>query len=225
MESRVGEGEKVGRDFDDSACEFCEDYKKAGLSRSSKILFDLLVEDGVKDKSVLELGSGAGGFSIELLRHGASNVVGIDLSPEMVKVATELSRESGFGDRAKFEQGNGAIASLPRVDIVIMDKVICCYSDIGSLLKNATGASQSIVGFVAPRGEGLLKWPLRFGVWIVNIVEKRRHRILFYVHSLEKLEKTLQDSGFTLQKKRGSRMWLGFFYKLNSQSQMITILG
>src|SRR5262245_8498666 len=191
MEPGASEGEKVGHAFDESACEFCEDYKKSGLSKSSKTLFDLLVEDGVKDKSVLELGSGAGGFSIELLRRGASGVVGVDLSPEMVKTATQLSQESGFSDRARFEQGNGATASLPRADIVIMDKVICCYSDIGSLLKNATGASQSIVGFVAPRGEGLLKWPLKFGVWIMNIVEKRRHRILFYVHSLEELDKTL----------------------------------
>jgi len=216
MESSADEGEKVGRDFDESACEFCEDYKKSGLSRSSKILLDFLVEEGVKDRSVLEVGSGAGGFLIELLKHGASSAAGIDLSSEMVKTATELSQQSGFGDRSKFEQGNGATAILPRSDIVILDKVICCYSDISSLLKNTTRASQGLLGFVTPRGEGILKWPLRFGVWAVNLIEKRRHRILFYVHSLEKLDKTLQDSGFKLQKKRGSRMWIAFFYKTTS---------
>ncbi len=216
MESSADEGEKVGRDFDESACEFCDNYKKSGLSRSSKILFDFLVEEGVKDRSVLEVGSGAGGFLIELLKQGASSAAGIDLSSQMVKTATELSQQSGFGDRAKFEQGNGATASLPRSDIVIMDKVICCYSDISSLLKNTTGASQGLLGFVAPRGEGVLKRPLRFGVWVANLVQKRRHSILFYIHSLEKLDKTLQDSGFKLQKKRGSRIWLAFLYKTTS---------
>ena len=82
MESSADEGEKVGRDFDESACEFCDDYKKSGLSRSSKILFDFLVEEGVKDRSVLEVGSGAGGFLIELLKQGASSAAGIDLSSE-----------------------------------------------------------------------------------------------------------------------------------------------
>ena len=207
------EGEKVGTDFNESACEFCEKYKTQGLSKSSKILFDFILEEGVKGRSVLEIGSGAGGFLVELLKQGASNVVGVDLSPEMVKTATELSQQNGFGDRAKFEQGNGATSSLPRSDIVIMDKVICCYSDIGSLLKNTTGASQGLLGFVAPRGEGMWKWPLKFGVWLTNLVEKRRHKILFYVHSLQDLDKTLRDSGFKLQTKRGSRMWLAFLYK------------
>ena len=162
MDSNLDEGEKVARDFDESACEFCDKYKTSGLSRSSKTLLDFLVEEGVKERTTLELGCGAGGFTMELLKQGAANAVGIDLSPEMIKVATELSRTNGFEDRAKFEQGNAATASLPPSDIVIMDKVICCYSDIDSLLKNSTGATRSLVGFVAPRGEGVVKWPLRF---------------------------------------------------------------
>jgi hypothetical protein len=81
------------------------------------------------------------------------------------------------------------------------------------LLKNSTEATGSVVGFVAPRDEGIVKWPLRFGVWIGNLIQKRRHGILFYVHSLKTLDRTLAGSGFILQKKRGSRFWLSFFYK------------
>ncbi len=213
MDSHLDEAEKIARDYDESACEFCESYKNSGLSRSSRILLDVLAEEGVKDRSTLELGCGAGGFSMELINRGAESAVGIDLSPEMVKVAAELSHASGFGDRAKFEQGNAATASLPPSDVVIMDKVICCYSDLAALLRNATGASRRLLGFVAPRDEGVVKWPLRFGVWIENLVQKRRHSILFYVHSLNTVDKTLRDSGFVRQKKRGSRFWLVLLYK------------
>ncbi len=213
MDSTLDEAEKIARDYDESACEFCERYKDSGLSRSSRILLDFLVEEGLKDKSTLELGCGAGGFSMELINRGAGSAVGIDLSPEMVKAATELSRANGFEDRAKFEQGNAATTSLPSSDIVIMDKVICCYSDLEALLRNSTEASRRLLGFVAPRDEGVVKWPLRFGAWIGNLVQKRRHSILFYVHSLETIDKILGDSGFVRQKKRGSRFWLVLLYK------------
>ncbi len=212
MSSNLDEGERVARDFDDSACEFCERYKTKGLSKSSKVLLDFLVADGVKEKSTLELGCGAGGFTMELVNQGAASAVGIDLSVEMIKAANELSHARGAEDRVKYWQGNAATADLPQADIVVMDKVICCYSDIGSLMKNATSASRDLVGFIVPRDEGILKWPLRLGVWIGNVIQKRRKSIFFYLHSLPALDKSLRESGFTRRQKKSSRFWLVFLY-------------
>ena len=213
MSSDSDEPVRVAKDFDDSACEFCERYKNSGLSKSSRILLNFVVEEGANDKAVLDIGCGAGGLSVELLKRGAKSSVGIDLSPEMIKVASELAVANGFENRAKFQPGNAATASLPASDIVVMDKVICCYSEVGQLLRNATGASKNLLGFVVPRDDGILKRPLRFGVWVANLFQKRRHGILFYLHPLGDLDRTLRDAGFARQKKQASRFWLVFLYK------------
>ncbi len=206
------ETDRIGKEFDADACDFCDRYKRRGLSKSSRLLLDFILEEGVQNRTVVDLGSGAGGFSIELLKKGAASVIGVDLSSKMVEAASELAQVSGFEGRAKFQVGNAAEAELPSSDIVIIDKVLCCYSDWRPLLKNAIDAGRTMVGFIVPRDQGLAKWPFRIGVRVVNIFQKRRGKILFYLHPLETLDRTLQDSGFTQQKRQGSRLWLVFLY-------------
>ncbi len=46
------------RDFDKNACDWCNEYKRKGLSRSSKILLNYILDEGLTGKSVLDLGSG-----------------------------------------------------------------------------------------------------------------------------------------------------------------------
>src|SRR5947209_2561503 len=129
MEPSSVETDRIVQEFDGDACEFCERYKNKGLSRSSKLLLRFILDNGVRDRSVLDLGCGAGGLSLELLKEGAANAVGFDLSPKMIGAATELAQADGFESRAKFQLGNGATSELPESDIVVMDKVLCCYSE------------------------------------------------------------------------------------------------
>ena len=206
------ESSKVGREFDGDACDFCERYKSKGLSRSSKLLLKFISEGGIKDRTVLDLGCGAGGMSIELLRQGAQNAVGFDLSPRMIEAACELARATGFESKAKFQEGNAALAELPRSDTVVIDKVLCCYSEWRPLLKNAIDASSVMVGFIVPRDEGVAKWPFRLGLRIANYFQRRSGGIMFYLHPLGTIDRTFRDAGFSLHRKQTSRFWLVFLY-------------
>ena len=116
MDSACDETAKISREFDGDACDFCERYKNNGLSRSSELLLKFILDRNAQDKAVLDLGCGAGGLSIELLKHGAQNAVGLDLSPRMIVAATELARATGFDSRAKFQEGNAATTELPKSD-------------------------------------------------------------------------------------------------------------
>ena len=207
-----GETGRISREFDGDACDFCERYRSKGLSRSSKLLLKFIQDGNARDKAVLDLGCGAGGLSIELLKHGAQSVVGFDLSPRMIGAAAELARATGFESRAKFHEGNAATAELPKSDIVVMDKVLCCYSEWRPLLKNAMEASHSMVGFTVPRDQGITKLPFRIALRIANYFQKRRGGVLFYLHPLGTVDKTLRDSGFKRLRKQGSRFWLVFLY-------------
>src|SRR5260370_2364013 len=124
MDSTSDETGKISREFDGDACDFCERYKSNGLSRSSKLLLKFILDGSARDKAVLDLGCGAGGLSMELLKHGAQRAVGLDLSPRMIVAATELAQATGFETKANFEEGNAATAELPRSYIVVMHKVL-----------------------------------------------------------------------------------------------------
>lgn len=204
--------ERIAADFDGKACDFCDRYKKSGLSPSSKLLMRFFEEDGISGKRILDLGCGAGAFAIETLKRGAESVVGVDLSPEMIKTADRLALSNGLEAKAKFQLGNAATVELPLSDMVVLDKVICCYPEYGPLLKNAVGATTAAVGFVVPRDAGLMKGPLRVGVRIVNFFQRRRKETQFYLHPLGAIDRLLGESSFVRKRKQGSRFWLVFLY-------------
>lgn len=195
----------------------CCKYKSKGLTASSEILLDFLSENKLEGKSVLEIGCGTGFFSLETLRHGASSCFGVDLSAVAIKEANAFTRESGLQDRATFQVADGASARVPSSDIVVMDKVLCCYPDASSLLKTSIEASKQALGFVVPRDEGWMKPFMRSGEAVINLVERlRRTGFKFYLHPLEKIDRQLVDAGFQRSKKAQSRVWLIFLYKRNT---------
>ncbi len=184
------------------------------MSKSSRILMSWLVEDGLSGKTILDMGCGTGSFAIEALKNGASSCVGFDLSPGMIRTAASLAAESGVQSRARFEVGNAALRNLPASDMVVIDKVLCCYPEVDPLVQNAASAGPQAIGVVVPRDEGAWKWPVRLAARIDNFVSKwRKHQPgWFYVHSLKRIDKALSEGGFMAAKKRASRVWLVFLY-------------
>jgi 2-polyprenyl-3-methyl-5-hydroxy-6-metoxy-1,4-benzoquinol methylase len=118
--------------FDDESKQMLKDYRKDGLDDTSLVVSDALSSRDLAGSTILELGCGIGALSLELLKKGAGSVHGMDLSPAMVELARTLAAEAGFSQKASFERGDGAMADLPSSDIVILDKVLCCYPDATS---------------------------------------------------------------------------------------------
>ena len=56
----------------------------------------------IKDATVCDIGCGSGRFVIALAQKGASQVTGIDVAPEMLKLASELVAKEGLPDVCKF---------------------------------------------------------------------------------------------------------------------------
>ncbi len=220
MEPNAELVEQLADDFDAAACEYCEDYKTGGLSSSSRVLLASIVERGLTGKSLAELGCGPGGFTVESLKHGASSCVGIDLSPEMIKAANQLANSLGMSDRTKFFVGNAADVQIPRSDIVVMDKMLCCFPDAHAILKNAVEACNDTVAFVVPRDQGLFLVPLRIGVYFKNLVERMRGKKLgwLYLHSLRVIDNMLGTAGFVNKKRVTSGFWLVFTYSKSGKA-------
>src|SRR6266568_534551 len=204
---------EIAETFNELAHDRCCKYKSKGLTASTEVLLGLLTESGLVGKTVLDIGCGTGFFALETLRQGASSCTGVDLSPSAIHEANEFAKESGLQDRARFEVANAASTRHLPSDIVVMDKVLCCYPDADALLKTASASSTGLLGFVIPRDEGLMKPAMRIGIGLINLVERvRKTGFRLYLHPLSSLDRLLVDNGFQRSSKATSRFWLVFLY-------------
>ena len=70
------------------------------------------LERGAKDR-VLDVACGTGDFSIEALRHGVRQVVGVDISENMLAVAQEKARDKGLEEQLEFLYGDSEQLTFP----------------------------------------------------------------------------------------------------------------
>jgi len=214
MSSSPAQEKGIAETFDDLAHDRCCKYKSNGLTASSQVLLDFISSKGLGGKTVLEIGCGTGFFALETLRNGASSCVGVDLSSAAIHEANEFAKESGLQDRARFEVANAASTRQAASDVVVMDKVLCCYPDADALLKTASESSKELLGFVVPRDEGLMKPAMKLGTALINLVERlRKTGFRIYLHPLRSIDNLLIGSGFQQASKAKSRFWLIFLYK------------
>jgi len=214
MSSAPAQEKGIAETFDNLAHDRCCKYKSSGLTASSQVLLDFISKKGLLGKTVLEIGCGTGFFALETLKNGALSCLGIDLSSAAIQEANAFAKESGLEDRSRFEVANAASARQPASDVVVMDKVLCCYPDADALIKTASESSKELLGFVVPRDEGLMKPAMRIGTALINLVEKlRRSGFRLYLHPLGSIDRLLSESGFHRSEKAKSRFWLVFLYK------------
>lgn len=130
-----------------------QSYRKKGLDPTSRRIVDYLKERGVEGRTLLEVGGGVGAIQIELLKAGVTRAISVELTPTYEQVALELLNEAGFADRVErkvtdFAQSAGDFAAA---DIVIMNRVICCYPDMPVLAGAAADHTAEVLVMSFPK--------------------------------------------------------------------------
>jgi magnesium-protoporphyrin O-methyltransferase len=110
-------------------------YERRGLDGISRRIVQLLKAQGVDGHTLLEIGGGVGAVQIELLQAGVTRVVSIELTPTYEAAAEGLLRRAGLQDRVERKVMDFAEAAtdVEAADIVVMNRVICCYPDMPKL--------------------------------------------------------------------------------------------
>ncbi len=109
-------------------------YRTKGLGAPSRWVVDVVREQGIEGKSVLEPGGGIGAVEIELLKAGAARSTVVELSPGYDEVAAELAQEAGVSERMERHVGDFAADGTEPADVVVLHRVVCCYPDYERLL-------------------------------------------------------------------------------------------
>lgn len=180
-------------------------YLKRGLPVRAQRLLELIAQvRPIAGVTSIEGGSGAGALTVELARRGARRATGIDAMPPAVARADQLALETGVHTHVTFQIAD--FADLPAgltADLVILDRVVCCYPDWTSLLGNAARASNGLIALSYP----VDTWWARIAVRLNNFFHKlmgRRFRL--QLHEPAALHGFLQQQHFALHSR--SRYWL-----------------
>jgi magnesium-protoporphyrin O-methyltransferase len=181
-------------------------YRRNGLDATSKRIFDSIRERGIEGKTLLEVGGGIGAIEIELLKAGMARAVNVELTPTYEAAAGDLLVEAGLSDRVGRRVMDFAEAGteVETADVVVMNRVICCYPDMPKL-----------AGAAADRARGLLvmsfpnrRWWTRLGLTLANFgfrVIRMQFRV--FLHPPALIVAAVEERGFKTRLNQPGLLW------------------
>jgi magnesium-protoporphyrin O-methyltransferase len=170
-------------------------YRRKGPRDTTRMLLDGVKAEGVADATILDIGGGVGVIQNELLEAGASRATGAEAATEFIAAAEEEARRQGHFDRVTLHQGDFVeIADeVAPADIVTLDRVICCYPNMESLVGLSVAKAHRVYAVVYPRDSRLNG----IGHRILNaLFWLRRNPFRVYIHATRDVEALIHAAGF-----------------------------
>jgi SAM-dependent methyltransferase len=153
----------------------------------------------VREKTVLDFGCGSGENLIPLRRRGA-NVIGIDISPDLIQLAQQ--RVDAAGVKVTLRVGSAYQTGLPDESVdVVFSMALVHHLDLRRL-------RQEIFRILRPGGIFIMKEPIRFSRTL-DFLRKfllQQGDISEFEHPLTREEMAIVTEGFTLLKQRDFRL-------------------
>ncbi len=189
-----------------SACGEARGYRRKGLDPTSRRIVDLLKAQGMEGRTVLEVGGGIGAIQIELLKAGATRAVSVELTPTYEGVAADLLNESGLTARVERKVMDFAQAAsrVDGADVVIMNRVVCCYPDMPLLAGAAADHARQLLVLSYPRRNWWTQVGLTLGNWLLWIMRREFH---IFLHPPEQILAASEQHGLKpIANERGT-LW------------------
>jgi len=205
----------AGRFFSRFARRYRRRFEKKGFEPSQRWLLEGIERAGFANATLLEIGSGIGTLHQHLLEQGAASAVGVDLAPTMIEEAEALARENGLAERTHYRVGDFVeqADTFDPADVVILDKVICCYPDAKRIVATSVAKARRAYAYTIPRR----CWYTRLGVAITALALRLfRSDFRPYVHNPEKIEAWVTAAGFAKQYQKQTLVWLTRVHTRNS---------
>jgi SAM-dependent methyltransferase len=181
-------------------------YRRRGPEGTTRLLIEQLLACGVVGARVLDIGGGVGVVHHELLRAGAAEALDIDAASAYLAAAQDESVRQGHAAQTSYREGDFvALAdSVAGAEIVVLDRVICCYPEMAALVGAAAARADRLLGLVYPRDV----WWVRVGVRAINggfALQRRRFRL--YCHPTAAVEAVITHAGLGVQARHTRGPW------------------
>ena len=181
-------------------------YRRKGLDGTSKRIFDLVKKRGVEGKTLLEVGGGVGAIEIELLKSGMAKAVNVELTPTYEAAASALIGEAGLSGRVerKVMDFTEAGEEVGNADVVVMNRVICCYPDMPKLAGAAAERTKEMLVISFPNDRWWSQLGLSFGNFLFGLF---RIQFRVFLHSPAQILAAVEQHGFRPRFNERGFLW------------------
>jgi magnesium-protoporphyrin O-methyltransferase len=183
-----------------------KDYRRHGPAKHTRLIIEAIRSLGLKNAALLDVGGGIGAIHHDLLADTAQQATHVDASSAYLKLATEEAQRLGHEAQVKFIHADftDVVDELPQVDVVTLDRVVCCYPNFRALLKAASSKSRSAIALTYPRDV----WWTRVVVKLGNFIQRiRKDPFRVFVHPVTEIEALLNTEGLRRISTRKLFVW------------------
>lgn len=186
-------------------------YQRRGLTAVGRRMVRFVTAHGIDEATVLEIGGGVGDIEVDLLRHGARSATNLELSSNYDEDARALMDRYGLSARMTRRAIDIALApdTVEPADVVVLNRVVCCYPDHARLLSAAGAHAKSVLVFSHPTIHVL--W--RLSAWWDNVWYRfRSSDFRAYVHDPAAMVAAVEGAGLRQVMRHRGPSWtvLGF---------------
>jgi methyltransferase family protein len=182
------------------------DYARSGLTGDARRIVDFIRGRMSQGYDVLEVGGGVGEIQLELLKTGAAHATNVELATRYETTASELLREHGFIDRVERRLGDFVreAGAVPAADVVVMNRVVCCYPDPDALVGAAASHARRLLVMTFP----VDRWWIRLGLRAANtLLAIRGNTFRGYAHATRGIVATAQGHGMRPAQHHRGLIW------------------
>ena len=197
--------------FSKRAMHYDKRFHKKGLDRTQRYLLEgltaVMAHNGKNSvESVMEIGCGVGGLLLTMLGKGLNYAIGVDASEGMLEKAKENAVRMKLEEKTVFHHRDfvDVEPELPTVDMIILDKVLCCDSNPQLLIKKSTGKSKAIYALSFPRGNILVRLFVKAGIVMTKIFPIK---FTPFYHEPTDIKRWTENADFVLSYARHTFIW------------------
>lgn len=163
-------------------------FVNSTFRRAMRIRYEMTLAgcEPVAGRTVLDVGSGPGHYSVELARRGAARVLGIDFADGMLDIARAAATRAGVQDRTTFERGDFFTRTFDeKFDYVILMGFMDYVENPVPVVRKAVQLSKRRAFFSFPVSGGVLAWQRKL---------RYRSRCDLFLYSEEDVRRIMRDA-------------------------------
>lgn len=187
-------------------------YRKGRSAKTTAMLTEALLTNGVAGLTLLDIGGGIGVIQLELLRAGAARAASVEASSAYIDVARQQAETAGLAERIRHVHGDFTekAGEVEAADIVTLDRVICCYHDVRALVSLSAAKARRLYGLVYPRDRWLVRLVLSFENLMLRL---RKSPFRAFVHPTDLVERLVREAGLRPLLRRNTFAWQVVVYE------------
>jgi 2-polyprenyl-3-methyl-5-hydroxy-6-metoxy-1,4-benzoquinol methylase len=185
---------------------YARKFRRRGLERVQKLMLAGVRSEPVTGKKILDIACGVGALHLTILREGAEQATGIDISAGMIENARELADTFGVASRAQYTVGDFVAMAdeIQDADVTFLDKFVCCYEDVDALVKASTAKTKRLYALSHPKENLMMELVFKTQIALAELFKWKFHP---YWHDWKKLREDIKRRGFELIYSNATLMW------------------